>query len=223
MLMTISEIIDKKQNQKILRMKQDIIDIHMSLYQYLCLDCGTNYANKCRLGSVFAHSILSDKYPEYNFILNGGWDKQHKDFEDYIDMNNLPGGMLGNDFNYHGHYWVESQEYGFIIDFTASQFGYSEVFITDNNDECYISNLDKDRIYSEIKFMNMVPVNPYGVDKRTFEERGPEVCFDITLNRLMRVYQSNPCNNKELQFIKNQWTNIFHKLECSHNRDFVLG
>lgn len=223
MLMTLSEIISKQQQKKIIKIKQDIIDIHMSLYQYLCLDCATNYVNKCRLGSVFSHTILSDKYPEFDFVLNGGWEKDYKEFEGYIDTNNLPGGMLGEDFDYHGHYWVESQKYGFIIDFTASQFGYSEVFITDNQDDCYISNLDKNRIYSEIRFMNMVPVNPYGVDKRTFEERGPEACFDIALNRLMRVYQSNPYNSKELNFIKNQWINVFNKIECNHNKNFILG
>ena len=205
-MIEICEIISNEQLEKLENISDEIAKIYDAFSKYLNEDIGrfyNKYLNMCRLGSYFSYLVLKEKFPEYDFQIDGGWhqDYSEKPSFDYLDKKNLPGGTFSEvTKKYESHYWCVSNKYGFIIDFTSQQFGYSEIYITDICDDTYRSNLRKDLINEEVSIASEVLQHPLKRNNM-FDNFTDKEKFFIVMDHIFKQYKEIK-NDKNLDEIK---------------------
>jgi AraC-like DNA-binding protein len=212
-MIEICEIISNEQLEKLENISDELAKIHDAFSSYLSEDIGrfyNKYSNMCRLGSYFSYLVLKEKFPEYDFQIDGGWHKDYSDKPslDYLDKNNLPGGTFSEvTQEYESHYWCVSNKYGFIVDFTSQQFGYSEIYITDICDDTYRSNLRKDLLKEEVATAYEVLQHPLKKNN-TYDNLTEREKFFVVINDIFKKYNGLK-NDKNLDEIK---ANILNKI-----------
>ena len=102
----------------------------------------------CRGASAALVRVLSFLSPSGTWKIVGGCGEECVPLPEssyrFVDISSFPGGMMGQDGRWHGHFWVE----GFLscagrvaVDLTADQFGYAQCLVSDIHDVRYLSNI----------------------------------------------------------------------------------
>lgn len=100
----------------------------------------------CRGASAAVKLVLAEVFPDVEWRLAGGYGIEHAELAptaDYIEPGCFPGGMIGDDGLWRGHFWVEGELRHFgtvIIDLTADQFGHEPILVTSPEDGRYRRN-----------------------------------------------------------------------------------
>jgi hypothetical protein len=107
-----------------------------------------NTSGYCRSGSAALVQALRDKFPDCTWSFTGGYGDDtgtlNEHAKDYLDLEQYPGGLLDQDGQWRGHFWVEGKlptGETIIVDVTADQFGHEQLIVTDVEDHRYRKNV----------------------------------------------------------------------------------
>lgn len=91
---------------------------------------------------------LRHKFPDCTWAFTGGYGADvgplNEHASDYLNLENYPGGLVGQEGNWRAHFWVEgklSDGNTIIVDVTADQFGHEPVVIADGADPRFRKNV----------------------------------------------------------------------------------
>lgn len=144
----------------------------------------------CMFYSSVLRDLLVESMPEYDWELDGGWSTNSGDENNYVDEDNLPGGMMADySDEYESHYWVKCSQLGIICDTSSSQFGTDNVYVTSITDGIYNPNLDADIIDEEIKYdTSFKPYQNAEIDNI----KDPEARFRFVYDKILRTRDETP-------------------------------
>ncbi|NTF17009.1 hypothetical protein G6L37_01020 [Agrobacterium rubi] len=103
----------------------------------------------CRGVAAGVELILREMFPDCYWRVAGGFGVEYctdrpDNLGDFADLDLFPGGMVNDDDEWHGHFWVTGGDpdgdEGVIVDLSADQFGHEPIVVTDSADVRYREN-----------------------------------------------------------------------------------